>query len=255
MRKIANFRELGGIRCADGRRIRHGRLFRGGKLVDLSEKAEKSLLAAGINRVIDLRSPSELAEYPETVPEGIEYRSIPMLNDQENPSINRQNRRAIFTEIQHKEGGAIGHLQGIYRIMVTSDMAINSLREIFSVLLDPEAKGVFWHCTQGKDRTGITAAVILMALGADRSEIMRDYMKSNNYYRLKNTLIFIGVLIVTFSVSSAKALHRLLSSRIEYMNAAFEEIDKRWGGTEAFLHDAIGLRDSDIAALRNTYLE
>lgn len=255
MRKIANFRDLGGIKCADGHRVRHGKLFRGGKLVDLSERAEKSLTDAGINRVIDLRSPSELAEYPEVLPDSIEYRSFPMLNDKENPSINRQNRRAIFTEIQQKEGGAIGHLQGIYRIMVTSDMAIRSLRSTFDVLLDSGTDGVFWHCTQGKDRTGITAAVILMALGADRTEIMRDYMKSNNYYRLKNTLIFIGVLIITLSVSSAKALYRLLSARIEYMNAAFEEIDKKWGGTDAFLRDAVGLRDSDIAALRNTYLE
>ena len=41
----------------------------------------------------------------------------------------------------------------------------------------------------------------------------------------------------------------------EYLEAFFDEVDKKWGGTEGYLHDALGLTDADLAKLKELYLE
>jgi len=127
------------------------------------------------------------------------------------------------------------------------------LREFFRILLEDDG-AVLWHCTQGKDRTGVVAAATLLALGVDRDEIMRDYMRTNRSCRFKNFWIFIGVTLVTFSVRKAHNLNLLLSSRRGFLAAAFDEIDRVWNGTEGFLHNALRLSDEDIRELREIYL-
>lgn len=254
MKNAANFRDLGGIRTADGKKVKHGMLFRSGKLKGNPEKISRRLREHNITDVVDLRSPSELIDKPEVIPD-MNYHSIPPLNDEQNPSVNSKNRRSILMNILRKDGGAKRHLEDIYRIMVSSPMAVDALRELIDLLKDDKGEGVLWHCTQGKDRTGISTAAVLMVLGVNRDNIMRDYLRSNRYYRLKNYLIFLGVTLVTLSEPTAHSLHLLLSARKTYLSSAFDEIDRRWGGTDGFIHNALGLSDTDIEKLRAVYLE
>jgi hypothetical protein len=85
-------------------------------------------------------------------------------------------------------------------------------------------------------------------------KIMRDYMRTNRTCFFKNFWIFIGVVLVTFSVRKAHNLNLLLSSRRSFLDAAFDEIDRVWNGTEGFLHNALKLSDEDISELREIYL-
>ena len=151
------------------------------------------------------------------------------------------------------EGGARTYLADTYRTMISSEPSLEAMREFFDVLLEDDG-AVLWHCTQGKDRTGVAAAAILLALGVDRDEIMRDYMRTNRTCFFKNFWIFIGVVLVTFSVKKARNLNLLLSSRRSFLDAAFDEIDRVWNGTDGFLHNALKLSDEDIRELREIYL-
>ena len=151
------------------------------------------------------------------------------------------------------EGGARTYLSDTYRTMISSEPSLEALREFFDVLLEDDG-AVLWHCTQGKDRTGVVAAAILLALGVDRDAIMRDYMKTNRSCRFKNFWIYLGVILVTFSVRKAHNLNLLLSSRRDFMRAAFDEIDRVWGGTEGFLRNGLQLSDDEIFRLREAYL-
>ena len=254
-KKVKNFRDLGGIQTSDGKKIRYGMLYRSGHLCKISpEKAEYLREQKGIRTIVDLRSPSELAEKTDVVANGVRYIHLPPLNDEQNPSINRHNRRAVLKSIMAKEGGARRHLSDIYRLMVTQKESLEAFGEYLRLLSDEKNTGVLWHCTQGKDRTGIAAAVILMALGVDRKEIMRDYMRTNRSCAWVNFWIYIGVTIVTFSVYTAHSLNLLLSSQKCFMEAAFDEIDRVYGGTEEFLRAGIGLSDEEIQRLRTIYL-
>ena len=255
-RKYKNFRDLGNLPAADGRKIKKGKLYRSGHLCKISETTAKYLYEEkGLRTVIDLRSPSELAEQQDVIDAGVRYIHLPPLNDEQNPSINRENRKSVLMEIMAKEGGAKKHLSDVYRLMITQKESLEAFSEMLRIMADEKSGAVLWHCTQGKDRTGIAAAIILLALGVDRKDIMRDYMRTNRSKVLINSLIFIGVSIVTFSIYTAHSLNLLLSAKKYFLQAAFEEIDSVYGGTREFLHNGLGLSNEDIVHLQNMYLE
>ena len=253
-RKVKNFRDLGGIPAANGKSVRYGKLYRSGHLAKIKlEVAERLRDKNGLRTVIDLRAPAELAHKRDIVPEGVDYLHIPPLTDEQNPAVTRETGPSILKKIMQVEGGARTYLADTYRTMISSEFSLDALREFFDVLLQDDG-AVLWHCTQGKDRTGVAAAALLLALGVDRDEIMRDYMKTNRSCRFKNFWIFLGVVLVTLSPRKAHNLNLLLSSRRGFMRAAFEEIDKVWGGTEGFLSNGIGLTGAEIDELRSIYL-
>ncbi|MBQ9079778.1 MAG: tyrosine-protein phosphatase [Clostridia bacterium] len=255
-KKIKNFRDLGGIPAADGKHIRSGMLFRSGHLARIKPKtADRMRDKMGLRAVVDLRSPSELAEHPDVVADGVDYCHLPPLNDEQNPSINKKNRRPILYRIMALDGGARGYLSDTYRTMVATTPPLEAFAELIHLLLEEDNGAVLWHCTQGKDRTGIASAAVLLALGVDRDEIMRDYMRTNRSCRIKNWLIYLGVTLVTLSIHTASSLNLLLTSQRDYLRAAFDEMDNLYGGTEGFLHDGLGLTNDDIGDLRRIYLE
>lgn len=255
IKSIKNFRDLGGIPAADGRHIRRGLLFRSGHLADLEpDDAGRLREGLGLRRVIDLRSPSEMSERPDVRVRGIDYLPLTPLNDSQNPSINRQNRLGELHRLMAKRGGTRQHLTDIYRLMIADDVPLEAFRSMIRLLLGaPES--TLWHCTQGKDRTGVASAAVLLALGVSREDIMKDYMSTNRSCRIKNKLIYLGVTVAAFSLHTASSLNDLLISRREYLQAVFDEMDARFGGTSGFLHDGLGLSDGDIDRLRAIYLE
>ncbi len=256
LRSIRNLRDLGGIIAADGRKIKSGLLYRSGHHARLKPSDADALHnELGIERVADLRSPSETTERPDVRVEGIDYFKFPPLNDKQNPSINRRNRKSVLFNIMAREGGAIAHLSEIYKIMVISPAALDAYRRLVRLLLEPEQGPLLWHCTQGKDRAGIGTVAVLLALGVSREEIERDYMRTNRAYLFKNWLIYLGVVLVSFRIHAANSLHRLLTARREYLASAFEALDATFGGTDGFLRIGLGLSDSDILRLREIYLE
>ena len=247
-------RDLGGIKCAEGRRVITGRLFRSSHLAKLKGKAPMKLLHAfGIEHVADLRSDSEVLEKPDVIAEGMEYHRFTPLDDEQNPSVTRKNRLGILTRIMAEEGGTAEHMRRMYRTLVTAPDCLEAYKGLLGLLLEDDG-GVLWHCTQGKDRTGVGTAIVLMALGADRDVIMEDYMRFNRTGRFKNAMIFLGVSIIKLNLHMARSLNSFLTARTDYLTAAFDEIDSRYGGTESFLTNALGLDTRSIMRLRSIYL-
>ncbi|NLW74371.1 MAG: tyrosine-protein phosphatase [Clostridiales bacterium] len=256
-RRIANFRDLGGIVGFSGRRIRPGMLYRSGHIARLTERDAQLLIDRyGIKAVVDLRSDSEQTEKPDVIIKGIEYYVCSSLSDKENPAVNKENRRRLLQQIMEFEGGARSFLKESYRKMVTTPRALDAYSRLLRLLVNNDDGGaILWHCTQGKDRAGVGTAAVLLALGVSREDIMKDYMRSNKYYRYKNKLIFALVFVLAHSIRAAVTLHHLLSARREYLNSAFDALDEKFGGTEGFLRDGLKLTDEDIALLRERYLE
>jgi len=96
-RRIANFRDLGGIVGHNGRHIRPGMLYRSGHIARLTEHDAQLLIKRyGIEAVVDLRSDSEQIEKPDVIIKGIEYYVCSSLSDKENPAVNKNNRRMLL---------------------------------------------------------------------------------------------------------------------------------------------------------------
>ena len=247
------FRDLGGIVCADGKKVIDGMLYRSGHLSKLKEQdAFKLHNEYNIDHIVDLRSDSEVKEKPDRVGQMTYHRYTP-LDDTLNPSVNRHNRLSILKKNMAKEGGTLKHLCDVYRSIVNLPESIKAYRSLFDLLLEGDG-GVLWHCTQGKDRTGLGSVMVLLALGADKETIMQDYMRYNRLCRFQNTMIFIGIIISRFSLHMARSLDNLMSARRDYLKAAFDEMEKLYGSTEGYLRDALKLSDDNLIKLRSMYL-
>ena len=237
--RLKNFRDLGGIPAADGKTVRHGMLYRSAHICKISRATAKKMRdRQNLSTVVDLRSPSELAEKSDVVASGVRYLHLPPLNDEQNPAVTGKSRRAILYRIMAKEGGARRHLSDTYRIMVTQKPSLDAFRQFLQLLKDEENAAVLWQ------------KIMVVSVG----EIKKDYLLTNRASRFKNAMIYLGVLLVTFSKHTADELDLLLKAEDCYLDAAFEEIDRTYGGTDGFLHSGLGLSDNDITKLREIYL-
>jgi protein-tyrosine phosphatase len=160
-----NFRDLGGYPAADGRTIRWRRLFRADGLTRLDESDCAQLEGFGLRTVIDLRTKGEVDErgrFPEDTFE-VEYHHLP-LTDVLPPTedLSRYDEPAFVTT----------------RYQQLFSEGSGSLARAVEVLAEPDALPAVFHCSAGKDRTGILAALVLGFLGVPRDVIVEDYALS-----------------------------------------------------------------------------
>ena len=160
-----NFRDLGGYPGADGRRIRWRALFRADGLTRLDADDCAQLAGLGLVTVIDLRTLGEVEErgrFPQDAFD-VEYHHLPLtdvlpptedLSRYDEPAFVTSRYRQLFSE------------------------GSSSLARAVRVLAEPGALPAVFHCSAGKDRTGILAALVLGFLGVPRDVIVEDYALS-----------------------------------------------------------------------------
>lgn len=163
--RVFNFRDVGGYRADDGRRVRWRRLFRSDTLSGLGAGDRPAFDALGVRTVLDLRKPYELAEQGR-VPDwdGLVHRNVAL-----------QYREWI--ETPYRDGAdPIHYLADRYRDM--AEDAAAGLAAAVDLIADPQAAPVVVHCMAGKDRTGVVCALTLSLLGVSDADIEADYARS-----------------------------------------------------------------------------
>lgn len=228
-----NVRDLGGYPAEAGQ-TRWGVFLRGDSLHQLTDADIKTLLNARVRTVIDLRHDVEVHAAPNRLAGvmQIAYRHIP-----------------IFRGSVSEGGGAAHDLRQVYAYIVDHCQA--GLGEALSALADAEDGGVLFHCSAGKDRTGIVAALTLGLAGVSDAVIAADYaltavaMEALRPILVEQTLARGG---------SVEALEPLLSSHPEDILAMLNYVRTTYGGVEAYAV-RLGLGDERIARLRERFVE
>ena len=230
----SNFRDLAeNVRSVP---LRPKVLFRSDHLGALDDHDASQIQALGIRRVLDFRGVHERTSGACRVP-GVEVHSLAI-----EPTIVQV--LAELTEAGHRLGAAevVHHMEDTYRGFVRE--SAGRFAGFFALLLAAAEPTVF-HCTAGKDRTGVAAALVLHALGATREEILRDYLLTNE--RLKPpTFVWRGL--------EPHVARVLWGVRPEFLQAAFDAIDADWGGLDAFLERALGVGPTQRRRLREQYV-
>ena len=228
---IQNMRDLGGIRTVDGRTIRPGMLIRSGQLVQAREED-----LHGVSAVIDLRTPGEQREMPDQVC-GREFLSLPLFDD----------AMAGISHEQETKNQGIPDMAVLYgRLMLECTASFR--RVMFAVMThDYNTGAVLWHCTEGKDRTGMTTALVLEALGVERDAIMEDYLKTNQI-NLPKAAAIRERLVPTHGEAFAERVYRAYIADEDYLRAAWETMGKD------YLRDALRIDDGVIRAFRQSVL-
>ena len=122
-----------------------------------------------------------------------------------------------------------------------------------SLLSNKTISPMLFHCTAGKDRTGIAAALILYALGVDEQTIFEDY-EATNYYRRNENAKTITQMTKYYGLDE-KIASNLMGAKKEYIAATFASIRSNFGTIESYLEKELELNAAKINKLRKIYLE
>ncbi len=227
-----NARDLGGITAADGRKVRRGMLLRTDDLHRLTHADRTALAALPLRSVVDFRAPEEVADAPYSLPV-ISRHHIPIRPG----SLNDTESYAGFNAVQ-----VDGIMLEMYREFVTDPAAVAGFREFFRIVQTPGSLPLLFHCSAGKDRTGLAAALLLTALGAARDDIMADYMASDTNVRRKYAPY----------IAASPGLEPMFVVEPHFLQASFSAMTGHWGSVEDFLRDGVG---ADTELLRRLLLE
>ncbi len=247
--KVLNFRDIGGIRAADGRQIRWGKIYRSGKLEELKAKEFKALKSLGVKTVVDLRTVGEVEHAPDNLPagEGVNWFhvSISGITDAD-----LQRTKKDIKKQRAEDFNGAGKMETVMERFALE--GAQDFGRVFELLLNEENTGLVYHCTAGKDRTGLLTALILYSLGVSEEVIMQDYLLSNYYRHDKiERNARLGAHILGIETEASRAI---MDVRPNYLNASLNIIIKEYGSVDNYLESGLGLTSQDLVTLKNMYL-
>lgn len=230
---ILNLRDLGGIPLADGSGVTpRGLYIRSGKLSVLSPASCARLCQErNIRTVIDLRTPLEVEEYPDVLPADVEYLQVPILKDavvgisHETGSDPMTILRSLRREPQ-KLMAMMPDLPALYKMMVTDEYCCSQLQRIMTKIQQNarEGKCTLFHCTAGKDRTGIVSMLLLRSLGVGDAQILQDYCRTNRAVILSTLKKCLAVLLMTQSWAITKIAYHAFIVEPELLRIAMDSM-------------------------------
>ncbi|WP_225049051.1 tyrosine-protein phosphatase [Lacticaseibacillus kribbianus] len=250
-----NFRDLGGYRTEDNRVLRAHKLIRSARLDWLTPSDLDALVAYGLRIDVDFRSPEERTAAPDPVPAGVTYAFLPVLPTDETQASKAadQLRRSRFaTDPQ----GGFKNMVRLYREMPRHQSAQKAYRDFFDLMLanDQAGQALLFHCTAGKDRTGMGAVLALTALGVPAATVRADYLASNRFLAGK-TREMLAAVSAKGGTSALLASTKALASVDEaYLDAAIATFNEDFGGLDNYLTNTLHVTPAQRQDLQRLYL-
>jgi len=266
VRGIVNARDLGGYIMQDCRRLRDGAFIRTAHMADATDADLQYLSSLPVAKVIDFRKDEEKKGKDDRMVPGAEY--ICLVIDASGNLVKQatEDEKRLFTG--HKQfdikkfmimaafnSMAQRIAQQMYPNLFFDPDCQNQFKEFFRLILETEKGAVLYHCTQGKDRTGIASAMILAALGASRETIIADFDATNRVYEKEVRRCCRNVRLMGGKEAEIETVKAFLGANTDNFIKTLDRIDQEYGSMEAYLKGPIGLTDNDILTLRERYLE
>lgn len=230
-KKTTNFRDIGGISTLDGKTVKWGKIYRSDNLSKLKKKEFSRFDALQIKTVIDLRTKAEIAEKEDNLPLDTDYISVPIVSDQ-GDLMGQMKGKVLRGEVSEEESKIL--MKAFYTKCVTDNIPL--LQDVITKIATSE-EPILYHCSAGKDRTGIVTAILFSILNVDRETIVNEYLLSN-YYRsskIKSTINKAKLLKVIKPKLNTEVIVNFMSVDKDYINSVFEIIDTNYGGMDQFI--------------------
>lgn len=249
-----NFRELGGYQTADGCTIKMHKIIRSGALHDLNDNDAVYLTKYGVKYDVDFRSTEERDAQPDRSLNGCTYFWDPVLKFDELENSVSLNKLA--TDIFENANTGYNHMISVYHNMIKKPDANQAYRKFFDYLLmnDQDQQVLLFHCTSGKDRTGIGAILFLSALDIPEETIKQDYLLTNQVTQNHLMTTLNQIKQKTDNDTLLTNVRYLLTVSEDYYQAAMDDIHSMAGTTINYLHKFINVTDDEINQLKKIYL-
>ena len=242
MNALLNFRDLGEAFSGAEKPLKKGIVFRTANPDRLTRDDLKKLQSLNIRSVIDLRAPHEVD--PKAVKiEGSQRISLPL----DFQGKTREKLKPVL-RIKNYEEEVKKISQALYVEML--DAALPVFRNVLEILLQPGSCPALIHCQVGKDRTGIISALLLLAMGADRQDIISDFMRSNDELIPFFKRSLLRRKILSFGFFPHRAVLFAVTVRRNNIEAVLDRVTDHYGGIEGYLSSS-GFDLSQLPELRN----
>lgn len=266
-KSIVNARDLGGYVAKDGRKVKDKLLIRTAHLADASDKDLDYLSKLPVSKVVDFRQESEKVERADRIVPGAEYIVLPanasgrakeQMTDEEKKKFTRGKKKfdvkkiIVFAAFNEK-GQQVA--REMYPNLLFDPENQKQFAKFFRHVLATKEGAVLFHCTQGKDRTGVASALLLAALGASRETIVADFDATNKVYEKDVRKYTRRVKFWGGKEEEIGVVKAFLGCNTDNFVKVLDRIDQEYGSLEAYLKGPMGLSDEDILTLKERYLE
>ena len=241
-----NLRDLGGY-AADGGHVRRGIVFRSDNLNTLTDVDLETFDRLGIRSVFDFRGPREIEQQPSRLwPSVSNHVNLPITGDtvQEKTFI----ERVISGELREIKVDDIG-ANYVTILENRGDRFATVLASIASSAHRP----ILFHCTAGKDRTGLAAALIHGLCGVSRDDIVHDYGLSDKY-RLQARRAALAKLFEPHGIDIEPLIPAISAPR-QAMHFALDHLESEHGGIHAYVIKSLGIDERTVDTIREVMIE
>ncbi|MEV0977448.1 tyrosine-protein phosphatase [Streptomyces sp. NPDC049915] len=251
---VRNFRDVGGLPTIDGRRVRHGVLFRSGHLAHATPGDAAYLSTLGLHTIFDFRNAADQKlEGPDVELPGVRNVNLPLSDPADGAEFWKMVRDGDLEQLRGilADGKGANRMIASYRTIIKERTAEHS--RVLHALAEDNVPALM-HCAAGKDRAGLSIAVTLLALGVEQDAIVEDYLKSNEKHR-RYKVRRSGSAESAYTPEVMELLSPLFDARAEYLTAALETIEETWGGVDAYLEQGLRLTPETRERLRARLLD
>jgi protein-tyrosine phosphatase len=251
---VPNLRDLGGYKTKDGKTVVSGLVYRSNQLSGISPEDMQQLDGLKLKNAFDLRTKEERNKRPEELPPGVNYVVLDVLADSPQAGPAQLEKLMADPKAANAElgGGKVEEaFKASYREFVSLSSAQREFRNLFLALGDKAQLPSLFHCTTGKDRTGWAAAALLTLLDVPRDKVYEDYLRSNDYILPAYKKAIDGFVEAGGNAEIPKAI---LGVKKEYLDAAFVEMQTRYGSIENYFSEGLGIDTAQQQAIRKLLL-
>ncbi|KAJ8086947.1 hypothetical protein AAF712_013344 [Marasmius tenuissimus] len=246
---VINVRDLGGYSTSFTNKMTRPRMaFRSAELAGVTDRGKQQMKDLGITTVFDLRSDTEIEKYNSSSPsiDGVNVVRTPVFSKEDYSPEMMAKRYQLYAS-----GKTEAFMELYSQILDHGGVAFGS---ILRHVRDRPNEGFMFHCTAGKDRTGVIAAIILKLAGVDDQSIAEDYALTRVGREPARAKILERLAKEPLFASNNEAALNMFTCRLETMTAFLGLLQDKYGGVEEYLKNFLNLSDSDIQVIRRNIL-
>lgn len=224
--------------------VKEGYILRAGSLENITAAGQAILQDFGITTIFDLRSEreKELAPTPD----------IPLIDNRWFPSTST-NTTTVAAQ-KHAEPAKSFTLTSMYLDLLETHKP--SYKAVFEHIRDHPDRSFLFHCTAGKDRTGLLAALILAIANVEIEQVNYDYALTRVGIEPVRDMLMAKLLAGNFNVDmNSPRMREYNRMPLDCWTDVFNEMNERYGGVEGYIRDELGLSDNDIVKVKNNLKE
>lgn len=249
IKEVSNFRDLGGLRTKSGKQIVWGKFYRSGQLSKLKTSKFTQFEDLNIKTVVDLRTDKEIAKKPDHLPTSIQY-NIRQAYDDSEDMFSKTKKEVLKGRVTRSQSDSLVSLFYAGYLIEKPEVVKN----IIDTALNNDGS-ILFHCSAGKDRTGMIAALLLTILDVDRNVIIDDYILSNDYRKapISSLMKLAKVGKLVYPKINYEVIENFQWIKQIYIEAMFKGIEDQYGSMDNYITNELKITPEQRIALQKQY--